>query len=249
MRFVTLILVLPLLLFWVACSREWRDPVTGMVFVWVSGGSFRMGCVPGDSDCLGNEWPTRLVRLDGFWLGKHEVTQGQWKRIMGGNPSRFKRGDNYPVERVSWENAQEFIRKLNAKSTAVFGLPNEAQWEFACRSGGKPVTFGTENGQISSGNANYYNYHDGTLPVGRNQPNSLGLHDMSGNVWEWTQDEYASYGSANPDNPAHESTSTFRVTRGGGFYDVPRTLRCSNRYCTIQSRKEAYLGLRLVRIR
>ena len=112
-----------------------------------------------------------MVRLDGFWLGKYEVTQGQWKRIMSNNPSKFKRGDDYPVEQVSWKEIQEFIRKLNAKSSATFSLPSEAQWEFACRAGGKPVRFGTRSGLVSKGNANFYNYHDGTTPVGRYQAN------------------------------------------------------------------------------
>ena len=108
-------------------SRTLRDPVTGMEFVKVPGGSFQMGCHANAGKCRSNEKPVRTVRLDGFWMGKHEVTQGQWKRIMGSNPSQFKKGDNYPVEKVSWDNVQQFIRRLNGQSSANFSLPSEAQ--------------------------------------------------------------------------------------------------------------------------
>ena len=249
MRLVTLILVFSFFIFGFANAEEWRDPVTGMEFVKVPGGSFRMGCVAADPNCQENENPAHLVPVDGFWLGKHEVTQGQWKRIMGNNPSRFKRGDDYPVEQVSLKNVQEFIRKLNIKSTATFSLPSEAQWEYACRAGGKPVRFGTENGRISSGSANFYNYHDGTTPVGRYQANSLGLHDMSGNVLEWVRDKYTRYGNVEQDDPTQDRYGVFRSFRGGSWFDVPRSLRCSSRNCSVPSLRNHYLGFRLLRVK
>ena len=143
MKRVTLLLVLFFSIAGFAGAREWRDPVTGMEFVWVPGGSFEMGCLTKADHCNQNVKGVRTVRLDGYWLGKHEVTQGQWSAIMGGNPSRFKEGDAYPVEQVSWNDLQEFIRRLNNRSSAKFRLPSEAQWEYACRDGGKAVTFGT----------------------------------------------------------------------------------------------------------
>jgi len=233
-----------------ASSRTWRDPVTGMEFVKVPGGSFEMGCHANAGKCYSDEKPVRTVRLDGFWLGKHEVTQGQWKRIMGGNPSHFKKGDDYPVERVSWNDAQIFIRRLNSQSSAKFRLPSEAQWEFACRSGGKPVTFGTGNGRVSSGNANYKNNNGGATPVGRNQANSLGLKDMSGNVWEWVQDKFTNnYGNVGTDNPIYERSGAFRVLRGGGWGFFPRGLRCSGRNHGGGAYSNGSLGLRLARSR
>lgn len=249
MKLVTLMLVCIFSLIGVVTAEEWRDPVTGMEFVKVPGGSFRMGCVPGDTKCQENEGPAHRVPVAGFWLGKHEVTQGQWKRIMGNNPSRFKRGEDYPVEQVSLENVLEFIRGLNKKSTATFGLPSEAQWEYACRAGGKPVRFGTKSGRASSGNANFYNYHDGTTPVGRYQANGLGLHDMSGNVLEWVGDRYTRYGETGTEEPITDGYGIFRMFRGGSWYDEPASLRCSSRYCSVPSLKTIYLGFRLVRIR
>ena len=228
-------------------SNTWRDPVTGMEFVQVPGGSFQMGCVTGDTECDGDEKPVRTVRLDGFWLGKHEVTQGQWKKVTGNNPSAFKKGDNYPVEQVSWDDAQKFIRKLNAQSSATFSLPSEAQWEFACRAGGETVTYGTRSGRLDSGSAKYSS-GDGTVAVGTYSPNAMGLHDMSGNVWEWVQDKKTGYGNVGTDNPIYERSGAFRVFRGGSWSSSPRYLRCSFRGYNTPSFRYYYLGFRLLRV-
>lgn len=226
----------------------WRDPVTGMEFIKVAGGVFDMGCHANAGQCEGDEKPVRTVRLDGFWMGKTEVTQGQWKKIMGNNPSQFEKGDKYPVEQVSWNHAREFIHKLNAQSSNTFRLPSEAEWEYACRAGGKPVKFGTENGQASPGNANYGKNNRGTTPVGKYQANGLGLHDMSGNVWEWVQDKYTkSYSNVGTNNPTHEGSGVYRVVRGGSWNGKPRYLQCSNRAQKPPSDKKDYLGFRLLR--
>lgn len=232
-------------------SSTYHYPVTGMEFVWVPGGTFEMGCHSGnDGECEDNEKPVRNVRLDGFWIGKYEVTQGQWKRVMGFNPSMFKKGDNYPVERVSWNDVQEFIRKLNARSSAKFRLPSEAQWEYACRAGGKPIKFGTGNGQVSTGNANYKLNNGGTTPVGKYQANALGLHDMSGNVWEWVHDKYTeNYEIVGTSNPINEGSGDDRVLRGGSWRSVSRYLRCSYRYDYGPSRRRNRLSFRLLRTR
>ena len=230
-------------------DKIWRDPVTGMAFVKVPGGSFRMGCHANAGRCRSNEKPVRTVRLDGFWMGRHEVTQGQWKRIMGSNPSKSRKGDAYPVESVSWNQAREFIVRLNRQSSVKFSLPSEAQWEYACRSGGKSVIFGTGNGRVVSGNANYNKNNGGATPVGSYRANSLGLKDMSGNVWEWIQDKYTGYGNVGADNPIHERYGKTRMLRGGSWRNVANELRCSRRYEDVPSYSNNRLGFRLVRSR
>lgn len=249
MKHVTLFLILFFSIFGFANAKEWRDPVTGMQFILVPGGSFEMGCHPKAGQCFKWEKPVRTVRLDEFWIGSHEVTQYQWNRIMGGNPSKFKKGDNYPVEKVSWNDARQFIRRLNSLATAKFRLPSEAQWEYACRAGGKSVAFGTGTGRVSSDNANYHYKNHGTTPVGRYQPNSLGLYDFSGNVWEWVQDKFTGYGKVNTDNPIYELSGGNRVLRGGSWDEEPRFLRCSLRNGYGPSNRLHDLGFRLVRIK
>ncbi len=157
-------------------GKTWTDSVTGMAFVWVPKGCFEMGCGTWTSDCDSDEKPVHEVCLDSFWMGKHEVTQGEWKKIMGNNPSTFKKGDKYPVERVSWNDAQEFIRRLNAKTggRGKFRLPTEAEWEYACRSGGKPQKYagGSDPDRVA-----WYGSNSGgsTHPVGTKAANGLGI--------------------------------------------------------------------------
>ena len=117
----------------------WTESETGMVFVWMSGGVFQMGCGPWDGEGFEDEQPVHTVELRGFWIGKYPVTQGEWKKVMNNNPSEFQKGDNYPVEMVSWNDAHKFIQKFNNLhfERYVFRLPTEAEWEYACRSGGK----------------------------------------------------------------------------------------------------------------
>ena len=234
-------------------SRVWRDPVTGMEFVPVPGGSFEMGCHEKARRCFGDERPARKVRLAAFWMARLEVTQAQWEGVMGKNPSYRKKGGNYPVEKVSWNDAREFIRRLNRQSSAKFRLPSEAQWEYACRSGGKSVAYGTGHDQVSSETVTYYLYSDSPTPVGRYESNSLGLHDMSGNVSEWVQDKYALYGKAGTDNPVYQLSGRTRVNRGGsfrsGFTNGRFDLRCTVRSSAIPSDRRNSLGFRLVRMR
>ncbi|NWH06904.1 SUMF1/EgtB/PvdO family nonheme iron enzyme [Desulfobacter latus] len=236
----------------------WTEPVTGMVFVWVPGDCFQMGDTFGDG--ASDEKPVHQVCLDGFWMGKTEVTQGQWKKIMGNNPSRFKSGDSYPVETVSWHDAKKFISKLNTKSGQEFKLPSEAQWEYAARDGGKKVRFGTGKNIISSDEANFdaraeykksYSrsgqYREQTTDVGSFAPNGLGLYDMSGNVYEWCEDVYDenAYAKHAPKNPLVSSGSSSRVLRGGGWGYDPRFVRAAYRYRGDPGSANSYLGFRV----
>lgn len=148
-------------------GREYRDPVTGMAFVWVPPGSFDMGDTFGEG--YKDEKPIHRVRLQGFYLGRYEVSQGEWEQIMGENPSRFKKGPRYPVERVSWEDVQDFIGKLNRQSGRRYRLPSEAQWEYAAswRADGSKARFGTGKDSIGPDEANFDANAYGKKPYSR----------------------------------------------------------------------------------
>ena len=159
-----------------------------MEFVWVPAGRFRMGSPSGEEGRYSDEGPLHEVEIsEGFWLGKYEVTQGEWSSVMGRNPSRYTGDSRRPVERVSWDDVQEFIAKLNAAGSSVYRLPSEAEWEYACRAGsGTRWSFGDAEGRL--GDYAWYggnNRPSGTKVVGRKRPNGWGLYDMHGNVWEW----------------------------------------------------------------
>jgi formylglycine-generating enzyme required for sulfatase activity len=225
-------------------GSTYTDPTTGMEFVRVKGGCYQMGDTFGDGD----EKPVHEVCVDDFYIGKYTVTQGQWQAVMGNNPSYFKNGDNYPVEQVSWNDAQDFINRLNEKVTPLnpplskgggkggYRLPTEAEWEYAAREGGRRVRFGTGTDTISSDIANFdasasykkpYSevgqYRQKTTPVGSFRPNSLGLYDMAGNVWQWTADWYGeNYSSESPkSNPTGPNSGQYRVLRGGPWSNWP----------------------------
>jgi formylglycine-generating enzyme required for sulfatase activity len=237
-----------------AVRQIWRDSVTGMEFVLVPGGSFDMGCGSWAGHCFESEEPVHRVAVSSFWLGTTPVTQGQWNRIMSTNSSRFKNGNGYPVEQVSWEDAQRFIAGLNSQSKdAAFRLPTEAEWEYACRAGGKPQEYGTATGQLTIGLANWSEAGIGaTTPVTRYQPNELGLYDMSGNVYQWVQDRFSKYDSSEyaslgAPNPLQERSGVNRVYRGGGWFNDAIHARCSGRYRVAPSFRLYDLGFRLAR--
>jgi formylglycine-generating enzyme required for sulfatase activity len=206
------------------------DPITGMEFLWVAGGTFKMGDMFGDG--LENETPVHDVELDDFYLGKYPVTQRQWKQVMGTNPSRFQKGDLYPVEQVSWSDVQAFIRKLTALNAEnfVFRLPSEAEWEYAARSGGQKEKFA---GGDMVGALAWYDENSGgsTHPVGRKMPNGLGFYDMSGNVWEWCRDGYdeMAYQSHECRNPVMPEGRREGAMRGGGWNLDSWSVRCTRR--------------------
>jgi len=224
-------------------GQTWRDPSTGMEFVHVPKGCYRMGSNSGDDD----EKPVHEVCVDGFWLGKYEVTQGQWRKVMGSNPSKFKHcGSNCPVENGSWNDVQNYIRKLNGKGGAKFRLPTEAEWEYACSSGGKDEKY---SGSNSVGRVAWYgdNSGDKAHRVGTKSANGLGLHDMSGNVWEWVQDVYGNYSSHSRNNPVNTEGGSRRVNRGGGWDGGARASRCADRYGRGPGYRPLDLGFRLLR--
>ncbi len=229
-------------------GETWTDPVTGMEFVWVPGGCYQMGC-GWTSDCRSDESPVHEVCVDGFWLGKTEVTQGQWVKVMGSNPSNFEMGRNYPVERVSWEDAKEYIRKLNGLGSSKFRLPSEAEWEYAARSGGKAEKYSGAN-DVDAVAWHKSNSGKSTHPVKTKKANGLGIYDMSGNVWEWCEDVYIFdiYSRSPKKNPIYTSGGTDRVVRGGSWFIEPVRVRCADRFYLDPASRNHALGFRLLRI-
>jgi formylglycine-generating enzyme required for sulfatase activity len=218
------------------------DAVTGIIFVPVAGGCFQMGAADGQWD----ERPVHEVCLTNFFMGRHEVTQGQWRRVMGDNPSYFKScGDDCPVEQVSSTDARDFIRRLNQLSGASYRLPTEAEWEYACRSGGKEQRYcGGE--QLDVLGWHELNSGGKTHPVGTKQANSLGLYDMSGNVWEWVEDLKAPYAPRRQQDPAGPATGSTRVRRGGSWqYGTPQA-RATWRSSGYPDDRALDIGFRLV---
>jgi len=227
-----------------AGNDAFKDPVTGMEFVFVKGGCYQMGDAFGDGNP--NEKPLHEVCLDDFYIGKYEVTQGQWRAIMEYNPS-FSRGgnifltpealskgkppvfqncgDNCPAEVIDWNDAQDFIMKLNSRGgfeTRPYRLPTEAEWEYAARSRGKKEKY---SGGNNADSVAWFiaNSDSKTQPSGTKAPNGLGIYDMSGNAWEWCQDWYdENYYSHSPkNNPKGPDSGTHRVLRGGSTSNNP----------------------------
>jgi len=210
----------------------WIEPVTGMEFVWVPGGCYMMGCGNWTSDCFSDEKPVHEVCVDGFWMGKTEVTQGQWKKVMGENPAGFKKSDNYPVERVKYQEVEKFTEKLSSStaSTHKFRLPTEAEWEYAARSGGKPEAY-AGGGDLNRLAWHHENSNGSTHPVATKEPNGLGLFDMNGNVNEWCADTYRAwaYKKHERNNPLFREEGYTRVYRGGSWNSKLKSARCSTR--------------------
>ncbi|MDE6694350.1 MAG: SUMF1/EgtB/PvdO family nonheme iron enzyme [Bacteroidales bacterium] len=191
--------------------------VAGIELVYVEGGTFEMGATTEQSsDAYDNEKPVRTIKLDGYHIGKYEVMQAQWKAVMGTDPSQFK-GDNLPVELVSWEEAQEFCKKLSEATGKKYVLPTEAQWEYAARGGNQSQHYKYAGSNDIDEVAWYSENSDNkTHPVGTKKANELGIYDMSGNVFEWCSDRYADqYDENDTDNPQGPSSGFYRVVRDG----------------------------------
>lgn len=213
--------------------------------VLVEGGTFRMG----DTFGLGNkeEKPVQEVTVSTFFIGKYEVTNSQWFYIMGSIPSHFSACADCPVERVSWDDVQIFLSKLNRLSGKNYRLPTEAEWEYAARGGSRSKGFRFA-GHNNINNVSWYsvNSQNRTQPVGGKLPNELGLYDMSGNVWEWCFDWLAPYTSDSKTNPRGPSNGSLRVVRGGSWFGYVGGSRVSCRGGDDAASQRSYIGFRVV---
>ena len=221
--------------------------VKGVTFnmIKVDGGTFAMGATSEMTNPDDNEKPTHQVTLSSYYIGETEVTEALWNAVMRKNPSRSKR-DDLPVGSVSWEDCQIFIGKLNGLTGKSFRLPTEAEWEYAARGGNR-----SNHTQYSGGSMiDDVAWYDGNSrrkihSVKTKKPNELGLYDMSGNVYEWCQDWYGSYGSNAQTNPTGPDSGSDRVFRGGGWGDVGRYCRSSIRFSDSPGSRAINLGFRL----
>ena len=226
--------------------RRAEAVVAGMEFVRVPAGEFLMGSTSDEAD--DNEQPLTRVRISrAFELGKHEVRQAEWEAVMGSNPSRFDEcGPDCPAERVSWDDVQEFIGRLNALEGEVrYRLPTEAEWEYAARAGTSGDRYGGDLDAIA-----WYgeNSESRTHPVGQKVPNAFGLHDMLGNVYEWVQDWYGAYPGGSVTDPQGPMSGSARLGRGGGWIGLARRCRASHRDDDAPGLRLDDLGFRLLRI-
>ena len=214
--------------------------------IHVDGGLFMMGAHEGDSEAYNNERPAHQVILSSYYIGETLVTQALWEAVMGKkNPSVYE-DINLPVENVSWDDCQDFISKLNAKTNRTFRLPTEAEWEFAARGGNKSKGY-KYAGSNNLNDVAWYsmNSKDKTHPVAQKLPNELGLYDMSGNVWEWCQDWYGMYSNNSQTNPMGTESGDNRVRRGGSWHNNEGYCRITHRESNSPSYHYFYLGLRL----
>ena len=223
--------------------------VNGVSFtmVRVDGGTFTMGATEEQgSDAYDIEKPAHQVTLSSYMIGETEVTQALWQAVMGNNPSRFTGDSSRPVEKVSWNDCQEFIKKLNSMTGKTFRLPTEAEWEYAARGGNKSKHY-KYSGSNNIDDVAWYDGNSGnhTHRVKTKSPNKLGLYDMSGNVWEWCSDWYGGYSSSAQTNPKGASSASSRVDRGGGWYYDAGSCRVSNRNYWSPVNRFEDLGLRL----
>jgi sulfatase modifying factor 1 len=225
----------------------YRDSTTGMEFILVKGGCFEMGDTFGDGNA--DEKPGHEVCLKDFYLGKYEVTQGQWKRVLGDNPSFFEESDENPVENVSWNDTQEFIRRLSRMSGKSYRLPTEAEWEYAARNGRNGEKWAGTSKESDLREYAWFSGNSGnkTHPVGQKRPNGLGLYDMGGNVWEWVRDSYDEdyYRNTPKNDPQGPGSGQNRVLRGGAWIYEPWHLRVSARYSYSPGVRTNDVGFRL----
>ena len=254
---------------WTGCDRpdeenlnETSQEIPEITMVYVEGGSFSMGATEEQLEtAIRDEKPVHNVTLDGYYIGQYEITQGQWKAVMGttveqqrvnADPSwkLYGMGDDYPIYYVSWEEAKLFCEKLSAQTGEKYRLPTEAEWEYAARGGNRA------DGTKYAGSNDFNNVawcqanSEAVHPVGQKRPNGLGLYDMSGNVWEWCQDWFGDYSSSPSVNPQGPSVGSNRVFRGGSWYFPGESCRISYRSSILD--KPAWyiqIGFRVVRER
>ncbi|MBF0284710.1 MAG: formylglycine-generating enzyme family protein [Magnetococcales bacterium] len=253
----------------------WREPFTGMILAPIPGGTFLMGRHPDEEEALlaavgaekfasrfADESPRHPVRLEGFWMGVHAVTQAQWEALGMENRSGFANGGDFPVENVSWHECQEFIRRLNQRTgRKIYRLPTEAEWEYACRAGSEtPFPWGAShddaranvNGRQVFGEGAPGLFRNTTTPVGSFPPNGFGLYDMPGNVWNWCADwhdpvYYRKPRAARGNLPCRRWLSGKRVLRGGAWSHGPAYARSACRDALAPHLRDIDVGLRIVR--
>lgn len=232
------------------------EPGTGMVLIALEPGSFEMGSPATEIGRGDDETRHRVTLTRRIYMGRDEVTQAQWRTVMGQNPSHFTGCERCPVETVNFYEVNDFIARLGAGSSGVrFRLPTEAEWEYACRAG-TTTPFNTGAG-LDAGQANVdtrYPYDGGTAaaprerttPAGSFPANAWGLRDMHGNVWEWTNDWYGPYDATNTTDPTGAPAGTKRVIRGGSWHFDANSARCALRYTHAPSDRGYSLGFRVV---
>ena len=223
--------------------------VKGVEFkmIKVEGGTFSMGATSEQgSDACMNEKPVHSVTLSDYYIGETEVTQELWQVVMGSNPSRFTGDNQRPVENVSWDDCQEFIKELNRLTGKEFRLPTEAEWEYAARGGKYSKDYVYKySGSNNADEVAWYDSNSVTNPVKTKKANKLGLYDMSGNVREWCNDLFGPYQSNSQTNPTGPSEGKSRVLRGGSWRDIDWIVRVSSRGDSTPGGRYYEYGLRL----
>ena len=229
----------------------------GMEFVLIQPGQFMMGSPKDEPGRYAGETQRRVTLTHGFYLQTTEVTQAQWKALMDKNPSSNKGcGGNCPVEMVSWDDVQKFIKKLNDKEgTDKYRLPTEAEWEYACRAGAATAFSSGEIAKLDCeldpnlGPVGWYCYNSGDIihPVAQKKPNPWGLYDMNGNVQEWCQDQFAPYPPGDVTDPKGPASGTYRAMRGGAWYSPARDCRSASRFGSAPHYRFRHIGFRLCR--
>jgi formylglycine-generating enzyme required for sulfatase activity len=224
----------------------------GIKLLPIPAGTFTMGSPDTEKDRDDDETQHQVTLSKPFYMGRTEVTQGQWKKVMGTEPWKgqdyVQEGDDYPAVYVSWDDAVAFCKKLSDMEGKTYRLPTEAEWEYACRGGTNTAfSFGDDEADLGEyawfgGNADAFNAHR----VAQKLPNPFGLHDMHGNVWEWCSDWKGDYPSTPLRDPRGPSSGSFRVLRGGSWLNEPSLVRCARRYDGTPEDRDNRCGFRLV---
>ncbi|HNY26787.1 MAG TPA: formylglycine-generating enzyme family protein [Candidatus Sumerlaeota bacterium] len=251
------ILILSILVLPLAGCNTWKNGARGevltnsigMKFKLIPAGSFLMSSPDTEKDRQSNEGPVHKVTLSKpFYIGVHEVTIEQWRKVMGDDNPNVQDGPKKPMIGISWHNAQEFVRKLSEMEKVTYRLPTEAEWEYACRAGTTTAYYWGES--FDAGYA--WSQENGDLDthnVGTRKPNAWGLYDMSGNVWEWCEDWYGPYAAEEQTDPKGPSSGQYRLMRGGSAYNASNRARSAARYdYGLPNARTLNLGVRIVRV-
>jgi len=225
---------------------SYTDPYAGVEFILLPAGNFTMGSPEDEKGRDEDEGPTHEVFIDSFYIGKYEITQAQWKKVMGQNPSYNRALPSLPIENVSWNEIQRFLKRLNKKTGLTFRLPTEAEWEYACRDSTQtPFCSGSDNSALNELAWFNINAAGETHPVGTRMPNQLGLYDMHGNVSEYVGDGRRGYLSRKEHNPKGAHSATKAIHRGGCWLYPAKLCRSANRMTYEKDIPTHIIGFRL----